>query len=93
MDFRQAGESGLLQHRPRGGNLVQRDHAAQKMIQREHTMGLAAAKGCFELNDGFAVLARNALQSLYQQAGHTFGNVGTGEKFHRVAVFKGTFAT
>ena len=60
------------------------------MVKRQHTVGLAAAKGGFQLNDRLAVLSADPLECLHQKTGHALGDVGSGKKFHRVTVFKGS---
>ena len=62
------------------------------MVKRQHTVGLAAAKGGFQLDDRLAILSADPLECLHQQTGHALGDVGAGKKLHRVTVFKGTLA-
>ena len=58
------------------------------MIERQHTVGLAAAKSCFQLDHRLAVFALEALGGLHQQAGHPFCHIGACEEFDGVPVFK-----
>ena len=60
------------------------------MVKRQHTVGLAAAKGGFQLDDRLAILSADPLECLHQQTGHALGDVGAGKKLHRVTVFKGS---
>jgi len=63
------------------------------MVEREHTVGLAAAERRLKLNNRFAVLAADAAERLLQKPRHAFRNICTSKKLHWVAVFICTFAT
>ena len=82
----------LRQYRLDVGNAVCRYLAPHHVVKRQHTVGLAAAKGGFQLDDRFAILSADPLECLHQQTGHALGDVGAGKKLHRVTVFKGTLA-
>ncbi|MDL2259624.1 hypothetical protein LJB99_01940 [Deltaproteobacteria bacterium OttesenSCG-928-K17] len=61
------------------------------MIQGQHTVGFAAAKGSFQLNDRLAILPVYTLKSLNQQARHAVSHIGSGKKFDRIAIFISAF--
>ena len=80
----------LRQHRLDVGDAVCRYLAPHHVVKRQHTVGLAATKGGFQLDDRLAVPSADPLECLHQQTGHALGDVGAGKKFHRVTVFKGS---
>ena len=59
--FRQFGQTGFIQNRLQAGNLIHRDTALDHMVQGQHTMGLAAAERCFQLDDRLTADTGNAL--------------------------------
>ena len=59
------------------------------MIERQHTVRLAAAEGRLQLDDRLAALPRDALQRLHQQFSHAGGDIGSREELHRVLILDG----
>jgi hypothetical protein len=57
------------------------------MIERKHTVCFAAAEGGFELDNRLTVFTGNTSECLNEKPLHTFRNIGSGEKIHRVTVF------
>ena len=61
------------------------------MIERQHTVGLAAAKSGFELNNRFSTMPREPLKRLHQESGHALRHIGAGKELDRVSVFNRAF--
>ncbi len=85
--------AGRLENRLHVGDALHKGAAAQQVVQSQHAVRLAAAKGRLQLNHGLAVQPRHAPQGLHQQPLHSLRHVGTAEELHRVAVLQRALAT
>ena len=73
--------------------MVNSNSSAHHVIERQHTVGFAAAECSFKLDNRFAALAGNPLERFYQQPSHAFRHIGTGKKLYRVSIFNSSLAT
>ena len=63
--FRQRLKSSSFHNRLQAGNMVNSNSSAHHVIERQHTVGFAAAECSFKLDNRFAALAGNPLERFY----------------------------
>ena len=88
----QCGQPRTCEHRLHCRDLAERYRSAQHVIEREHTVCLAAAECRLELDHGLAVLAADASKRLHEQPRHALGHIGTRKELHGVAILERALA-
>ena len=76
----QVHESGPVQQGWDACEVVQGAVPCGQVVHGQHGVGLAAAKGCLELDDRVAALAGKTLRHGDQQMAHALGDVGPFKK-------------
>ena len=89
----QCGQPRTREDRPHCRDLVERYRSVQHVIERKHTVRLAAAECRLELDHGLAVLAADASKRLHEQPRHALGHIGTRKELHGVAILERALAT